>query len=186
VRKQIEKARAFVHKFSSDLEIRRTGADASPELLALWEELKHAYQAENNAGEIIQDCLDKHAASFLSSAVLTLRRYPKTSEMIRQTKESMNAKVNFPALFERLLVVKKLENERRELQKFADNAKATPLECEKVFSCAYKFATISLTVFRESRARELHLIPPTFQLLPTCRLLPLEHQTAIEMLKLPG
>jgi len=172
VRKQIGKARAFVDKFSSDLEIRRTAADASPELLTLWEELKHAYQAENNAGEKIEDCLDKHAASFLRSTVLTLRRYPKTSEMIRQTKESVDAKVNFPALFERLLVVTKLDDERKELQKFADDAKATRLEFEKVSYCVYKFTTMSLTICRESQAWELLLIPPTFQRLPICRLLP--------------
>jgi len=106
--------------------------------------------------------------------------------MIRQTKESVDAKVNFPALFERLLVVTKLDNERKKLQKFAENAKATRLEFEKVLCCVYKSATISLTIFRESEAWELHLIPPTFQLLPTCRLLPVEHQSAIEMLKLRG
>lgn len=43
----------------------------------------------------------------------------------------MDNKVGFPALFERLVIVSKLDAERKKLQKVADEAKTTRLEAEK-------------------------------------------------------
>lgn len=68
VRKQIEKAKAFVDKFVSDLAIRETATDTSPKVLAAWKALQAAYQAENKAAEKVQDCCDKYVVP--PSAVL--------------------------------------------------------------------------------------------------------------------
>jgi hypothetical protein len=159
VRKQIEKAKTFVEGFHSDLEIRRIAADAPAELLAMWEELKHAYQADNEAEEKVQDCLDKSVVPFPCSIILMLvTRYPKTSELIRQAKQCMDAKVNFPAVFERLELVTKLDTERKELQKIADDAKATRLEAQKVFLRSLQVLVVALTAYRNLQSWELRFI----------------------------
>jgi hypothetical protein len=66
VRKQIEKAKAFLEKYSTDLEICRDAGDASMMFLTMWSVLKITYQNEIAANEMVQDCLDKFVASPLS------------------------------------------------------------------------------------------------------------------------
>ena len=73
MRKQIEKAKVFIERFDSDLEIRRFASDAPPELLAMWEDLERAYQTENAAEEKVQDCLEKSVVPFLCSTILIMQ-----------------------------------------------------------------------------------------------------------------
>ena len=125
----------------------------------MWDDLKHAYQAENEAEEKVQDCLDKSVVPFLCSTILKLvTRYPEMSELIRQAKQCMDAKVNFPAVFERLEVVTKLDTERKELQKIADDAKATRLEAQKVLLRSLQVPALALTAYRNLQSRELRFI----------------------------
>ena len=159
VRKQIDKAKTFVERFDYDLGIRRIAADAPPELLAMWEELKHAYHAENDAEEKVQDCLDKSVVHLLYCTVLMLvTRYPQMSELIRQAKQCMDAKVDCPAVFERLGAVTELDIERKELQRIADNAKATRLEAQKVFLRSLQVLSVALTAYRNLQSWELRFI----------------------------
>ena len=70
----------------------------------------------------------------------------------------MDAKVNFPAVFERLGEVTELDTERKELQKIADDAKATRLEAQKVFLHSLRVLAVALMAYRNLQSWELRLI----------------------------
>lgn len=92
----------------------------------------------------------------------------------------MEAKEDFPALFDRLVVVTKLDNERKGLQELVDKAKDSRLEAERVLRL-YKLMENMANACRNSQCWEFHLIQPTLQLLSTCQLPRAEHQNATEI-----